>query len=132
MQEGDGSVCLVGVGKMLAVVESAAEALVADGIECTVWDPRVVQPLDPALVADCARHRLVVTVEDGLRDGGAGTGVAEAVAEVAFGPSAPAVRVLGLPTQFLPHGKPDDLLAAQGLDADGVAAEVRRCLDLLA
>jgi 1-deoxy-D-xylulose-5-phosphate synthase len=131
VHEGDGSVCLVGVGKMLAVAEAATEALAADGIDCTVWDPRVVQPLDPALVADCARHRLVVTVEDGLRDGGAGTGVASAIAEVAFGPSAPAVRVLGLPTQYLPHGKADDLLAAHGLDAEGVTAEVRRCLERL-
>ena len=131
VQDGDGSVCLVGVGKMLAAAEQAAEALAADGIECTVWDPRVVKPLDPALVADCARHRLVVTVEDGVRDGGAGTGLAEAVADVAFGSTAPAVRVLGLPTEYLPHGKADDLLAQHGLDADGVAAEVRRCLQRL-
>jgi 1-deoxy-D-xylulose-5-phosphate synthase len=131
VREGDGSVCLVGVGKMLAAAEQAAEALAAEGVECTVWDPRVVKPYDPALVADAARHRLVVTVEDGLRDGGAGTGLFEAVHEVAFGADAPAVRVLGVPTQYLPHGKADELLAAHGLDGEGVAAEVRRCLERL-
>jgi len=130
--EGDGSVCLIGVGKMLAAAEGAAAALAAEGVDCTVWDPRVVKPLDPSLVEDAARHRLVVTVEDGLRDGGAGTGVAEAIGEVAFGPSGPAVRVMGLPTEYLPHGKADDILGAHGLDAAGVAAEVRRCLERLA
>ena len=48
--------------------------LAADGVSATVWDARVVKPLDPAMLADAARHPLVVTVEDGLRDGGIGIG----------------------------------------------------------
>jgi 1-deoxy-D-xylulose-5-phosphate synthase len=128
---GEGTVCLIGVGKMLAVAEGAAELLAADGIEATVWDPRVVKPLDPALIDDAARHRLVVTVEDGLADGGAGHGVADAVREATFGSAGPAVRVLGLPTAYLPHGKPDAILAANGLDAEGVAQDVRASLTRL-
>jgi 1-deoxy-D-xylulose-5-phosphate synthase len=128
---GDGTVCLVGVGKMLAVAEAAAELLAADGIEATVWDPRVVKPLDPALIDDAARHRLLVTIEDGLADGGAGQGVADAVAAAAFGAGGPAVRVLGLPTAYLPHGKPDAILAANGLDAEGVVQDVRASLKRL-
>ena len=74
-----GDVCLVGVGKMLGTCLEAAELLEAEGVAATVWDPRVVKPLDPALVADAAEHPLVVTVEDGLVDGGAGSALAAAV-----------------------------------------------------
>ena len=102
-----------------------------DGVEATVWDPRVVAPLDPELVADAAAHRLVVTVEDGLRDGGVGMLLADRVAEQALGASAPTVRVLGVPPRYLPHGKPDAILAELGLDGAGVAAEVRRSLAAL-
>ena len=129
-RQGEG-ICLVGVGKMLAACEAAADELAADGVEATVWDPRVVAPLDPELVADAAAHRLVVTVEDGLRDGGVGMLLADRVAEQALGASAPTVRVLGVPPRYLPHGKPDAILAELGLDGAGVAAEVRRSLAAL-
>src|SRR5690606_20645083 len=121
-------VCLVGVGKMLAACEDAADALAAEGVSATVWDPRVVKPLDVDLVADAAEHRLVVTVEDGLRDGGVGASLADQVAERSLGTAAPVVRVLGVPATYLAHGKPDAILADLGLDAAGIAAEVRRSL----
>ncbi|RMH78364.1 MAG: 1-deoxy-D-xylulose-5-phosphate synthase, partial [Actinomyces sp.] len=124
-REGDGRVCLVGVGKMLAACEAAAEELAAEGIEATVWDPRVVVPLDPALVADAAAHELVVSVEDGLRIGGAGAVLREALADEG---AECRVRVLGVPTTYLRHDKPDAILARLGLDGAGVAATVRRCL----
>jgi 1-deoxy-D-xylulose-5-phosphate synthase len=40
----------------------------------------------------------------------------------------PQVTVLGVPVRFIPHGKPDDILASVGLDADGIAATVRAVL----
>jgi 1-deoxy-D-xylulose-5-phosphate synthase len=116
-------VCLVGVGKMLGVALEAADRLAVDGIEATVWDPRVVCPFDEALVADCRDHQLVVTIEDGLADGGVGATLASRVS----GP-ATQVEVLGVPTRFLPHGKPDDILTSLGLDGASVADLVRRHL----
>ncbi len=124
-------VCLVGVGKLLPACVEAADLLEADGISCTVWDPRVVHPLDPALVIDAASHPVVVTAEDGYRDGGVGASLADQVADVALDrPRAdrPAVRVLGIPTRFLDQGKPDAILASLGLDATGIATEARRAL----
>ena len=123
-------VCLVGVGKMLAAALDAAELLAAAGIDATVWDPRVVQPLDPELVADAARHPLVVTIEDGYRVGGAGTGIVDAVEQHALGLglAVPAHAVLGVPLQFIAHAKPDVILSRLGLDAEGVADTVRRRL----
>ena len=122
-REGDGQVCLIGVGKMLADALAAAELLAADGVDATVWDPRVIRPLDETMVADAARHGLVITIEDGLRDGGAGAGIRDAVEDLSADCR---VRVLGIPTRYVPQGKPDEILAALGLDAAGIVAEVRR------
>ena len=69
-------VCLIGVGKMLVAATGAAELLTEDGIDCTVWDPRCVKPLDEAMLTDALDHRVVVTIEDGFAAGGIGSAVA--------------------------------------------------------
>ena len=114
--------CIVSVGKMLDAAEIAAEALEAQGISVTVWDARVVKPLDPAMIDDAARHPFVLTVEDGLREGGVGMSVADLVSERTIGEAEPRVRVLGIPSQYIAHGKPDAILADLGLDAAGITA----------
>lgn len=118
-------VCLIGVGKMLAAAEEAAELLEADGIQASVWDPRVVKPLPQEMLDDASQHTLVVTIEDGLRHGGIGNMIADAVRRPGI-----QVRVLGVPSEFIPHANADKILARLGLDGPGVAAEVRRLLDL--
>ena len=123
VREGDGRVCLIGVGKMLEACEQAAEMLAAEGIAASVWDPRAVNPLCTTMLSDAARHELVVTAEDGLRTGGAGTAVSEALHQSDGG--APRVRVLGVPLGYIAHGKPDMILAELGLDATGIAATVK-------
>ena len=120
-------VCLIGVGKMLGPAREAAEKLAADGIAVTVWDPRVVKPLDVDMLQDAARHRLVVTIEDGLRDGGVGSMIADALRDLAP-VEGPSVRVLGVPSAYIAHGKPDTILARLGLDADGLVSEVNAWL----
>ena len=115
-------VCLIGVGKMLDAVRQAAELLEAEGVSCSVWDPRVVKPLDPVMIGDAVRHRLVVTVEDGLRDGGAG----QAVRDLVSASNAVPVVVMGLPTVHIPHGAIDEIMAMHSLDPPGIAAEVRK------
>jgi 1-deoxy-D-xylulose-5-phosphate synthase len=77
------------------------------------------------MIADAARHHAVVTVEDGIRDGGIGMTIADQVHEIE--PSIP-VEVLGIPTKFIPQGKADRILAQFGLDADGITSTVRALL----
>src|SRR5690606_34321739 len=101
LREGS-DVCILSVGKMLDAAEEAAERLAADGASVTLWDVRVVKPLDPDMLADAARHRIVITVEDGIRDGGAGDGIRDALC--ALGSTADA-RVLGTPAAYIPPGK---------------------------
>ncbi|MEZ5183297.1 MAG: 1-deoxy-D-xylulose-5-phosphate synthase [Acidimicrobiales bacterium] len=124
-----GDICLIGVGKMLGACLEAAELLAAEGVEATVWDPRVVKPLDPAMLDDAASFDHVVTAEDGLREGGIGATIAHEVTERTLGTGrTPRVAVEGVPTAYLPQAKPDAILAELGLDAAGLAATARRLL----
>jgi 1-deoxy-D-xylulose-5-phosphate synthase len=128
LRVGDGSVCLLGVGKMVGACLSAADELAAEGIDATVWDARVVSPADTLMLEDAARHRLVVTAEDGVRHGGAGAFLLDAMAAhvESAGLPVPAIRILGVPRQYLAQGKADDILASLGLDGTGIAETIRR------
>ena len=114
-------VCILAVGKMLDAAEAAAERLAAAGVSTTVWDVRVVTPLDAHMIAEAATHPVVVTIEDGLRAGGAGEAMRDAITAIDH---AIDVNVLGVPTQYIPHGKPDAILAGFGLDAAGIVRTV--------
>jgi 1-deoxy-D-xylulose-5-phosphate synthase len=120
-------VCIIGVGRLLEAAENAALLLEKEGISVTVWDPRVVKPLDMNMIEDAARHRLVVTAEDGMRVGGVGSAVSAAL-EGLEGSDHPMIRTLGTPDEFIPHAKPDVILKEAGLDASGIAAAVRAAL----
>lgn len=117
-------VCLIGIGKMLATVSEAADLLELEGISCSVWDPRVVKPLDPVMIGDASRHRLVVTAEDGLRAGGIGQAIRDQVDSA----GSAKVVTIGLPTAHLPHGKIDELLARYRMDASGIVSAVKEHL----
>jgi len=128
VREGDGSVCVLAVGKMLGAAEAAARRLADEGIDVTIWDPRVVSHPDPAMLADAGRHAVVITVEDGVRQGGAGMYLADALrAGLPLG-ACPPVVVRGVPRAFLAQGRPDRILARLGLDADGIARTVRESM----
>ena len=94
----------------------------------TVWDARVLKPLDPVMIDDAARHPLVVTAEDGVRLGGAGSAMADAIAALDTGSQGPPVLVLGTPDRYIPQAKPAQILAELGLDATGIAASVLTAL----
>ncbi len=126
--EGD-ELCIISVGKMLDAAEAAANQLMASGVSVTLWDARVVKPLDPEMLADAARHPCVLTVEDGVREGGIGNAVQDQLAEHTLGEHEPRVRVLGTPIAFIPQAKPDAILSELGLDPAGITASA---LSLLA
>lgn len=124
VRRGSGAVVVLAVGKLVAAAEGAARLLAGSGVDATVWDVRVCKPLDPEMVADAARHGLVVTVEDGIVAGSVGSQIVEAVAARSPKRRCPPHVVLGTPVDFIPHGKPDDILAKLGLDAEGIARAV--------
>jgi 1-deoxy-D-xylulose-5-phosphate synthase len=104
----------------------AAALQTADILDATVVDMRFVKPLDTARIDALAQnHDLLVTLEDGTRMGGAGSAVAEHLAECRGGAT---LLMLGLPDRFVGHGSPDELLAECGLDAAGVLRAVQKAL----
>jgi 1-deoxy-D-xylulose-5-phosphate synthase len=121
-------VLLLGLGRLSVACEQAARLLKQDGTSVTLVDPRWVKPLDPRLAAVAGAHRLVVTVEDNVLAGGFGSAVAEVLADEEV--ATPLLR-LGIPDQFLPHGKRDLLLAELGLDAVGITERVTKALHRL-
>jgi 1-deoxy-D-xylulose-5-phosphate synthase len=96
---------------------------VGEEIDATVVNMRFVKPLDDALVAQLARsHALLVTIEDNVVMGGAGSAVAESLAAQGI---AARMLHLGLPDHFIDHGDQAQLLALAGLNKEGILASVR-------
>jgi 1-deoxy-D-xylulose-5-phosphate synthase len=94
-----------------------------DELDATVVNMRFVKPLDVELLRELARtHDAFVTIEENVVAGGAGSGVAEALADA--GIVLPVLH-LGLPDRVIDHGDPATLLAECGLDAKGIAASIR-------
>jgi 1-deoxy-D-xylulose-5-phosphate synthase len=123
-----GDACILAVGKLVEAAEEAAALLAADGVEVTVWDVRVVKPLDPVMIRDAATHPLVVTAEDGVRVGGAGATIADAIADLDEQRHSPPVQVLGVPAEYIAQATPAQILANLGLDGPGIAAAVVKAL----
>jgi 1-deoxy-D-xylulose-5-phosphate synthase len=118
--------CILAVGRMLGPSLEAAEELASRGIEVTVWDVRVVKPLDDRMLADAVRHPLVVTVEDGVRVGGAGSHIDAALARL--DETRPPVVNLGTPLEYISQAKPHSILARLGLDGPGIAASTEKAI----
>jgi 1-deoxy-D-xylulose-5-phosphate synthase len=119
------TVCILAIGKMVAASLDAAALLAAKGISATVWDVRSCAPLDQSMIDNAAAHQVVVTVEDGIREGGIGMTIEDLVSH-ATGSHRPSIEVLGIPKQFIPQAKPDAILSRLGLNAEGIAATVQR------
>ncbi len=111
-------IAILAFGAVLRQALAAAEEL-----DATVANMRFVKPLDTALVARLAsEHDALVTVEENVVMGGAGSAVAESLA--AAGIAIPLLQ-LGLPDAFIDHGDPATLLAQCGLDAEGIVKSVQ-------
>ncbi|MFY0989263.1 1-deoxy-D-xylulose-5-phosphate synthase [Halomonas sp. C05BenzN] len=102
---------------------NTAAAAVAETLDATHLNMRTIKPLDrDAVLAAADEHELLVTLEENVVAGGAGSAINELLA--AEGVQA-AVLNLGLPDAFVEHGKPAELLTECGLDADGIEASIR-------
>lgn len=114
-------VLIVTVGPMAKLGLQVAERLAAQGIGATVIDPRWVVPVAPSIVDLARDHRLVVTIEDGIRVGGIGTRIRQ---ELRAAGVDTAVDELGLPDEFLEHGDRTEILADAGLSDQRIARDI--------
>ena len=114
-------VLLVAVGSMADTAIKVAELLSAQGIGSTVIDPRWVVPV-PVSVLDLAKtHRLVVTIEDGVRVGGIGTRVRQDMRAAQIDT---ALNEVGLPDEFLEHATRSEILERVGLTPQAIARDI--------
>lgn len=112
------SVAFLAFGSMVGPALKAAESL-----DATVINMRFIKPLDEAIIEEMAnQHQLLVTVEENAVMGGAGSAVNEFLQrrDVLI-----PVLNIGLPDQYLPHGKPPQMLSDAGLDSDGIISAVK-------
>ncbi|MCP2265726.1 1-deoxy-D-xylulose-5-phosphate synthase [Promicromonospora thailandica] len=121
-------VLVVGVGSMAGCALETGEALAAHGVGTTVASPTWVLPVPENLVKLCGEHDLVVTVEDGVVDGGVGDMLAQRAGEQ--GITTPQVH-LGLPVAFLDHASRDHIVRTQRMTAADATRDALAALALL-
>jgi 1-deoxy-D-xylulose-5-phosphate synthase len=97
--------------------------LAAEALDASLVNMRFIKPIDTEMIKEMvASHDAIVTVEEGCTMGGAGSAVAEALAQAGI---AKPMLILGLPDKFVDHGDPALLLAQCGLNAEGIEASIR-------
>jgi 1-deoxy-D-xylulose-5-phosphate synthase len=122
-RQGNGKVAILAFGSMVTPALQAAEAF-----DATVADMRFIKPLDLELVRTLAEsHELIVTIEENVIMGGAGSACLEAMQDM--GIATPAL-LLGLPDDYVEHGDPNLLLTGCGLDAKGIEGRIAARLAL--
>ena len=126
-------ILIVGFGPIVERGRQAAEILEAEGWSVGLINARFAKPIDGQLILDQARGKtLVATLEESVVTGGFGTGVLELIEEARVAEPVyrdVAVRIIGIPAdRFVEHGSVDQLRRLLGLDAEGIARQIRETL----
>ncbi len=111
-------VLIVAVGPMVHMAMEVRERLSAQGIGATVVDPRWVIPVAPSIIDLARDHRIVVSIEDGIRVREVGTRIRQ---ELRAAGVDTAVDEIGLPDEFLDHASRGEILDEAGLSSQHIA-----------
>ncbi len=114
-------VLVLSVGTLARTALEVSDRLADQGVPSTVVDPRWVVPVADELVELAKRHRLVVTIEDGLRAGGVGAQLAQRLRDASV---ATPVHQVGIPTEFIEHASRAQVLSRIGLTGQDIARAV--------
>jgi 1-deoxy-D-xylulose-5-phosphate synthase len=118
------SIVIVALGSTVLPSLEAAEYLELWGIDAMVINARFAKPLDRELILDAAKDiKILVTVEENILSGGFGSAVLELLQEAQV--SDVKVKRLGIPNEFVAHGKQELIRSLYHLDAVGIAKECR-------
>ena len=118
-------VTIVAIGVMATQSLEAAKSLQDQGFRVEVIDPIQVLPISPDLIDYLSTREFVVTIEDGLVDGGIGEAIGSALRNIN---SRTRVLSLGIPKQFLDHATRKSILNKLHLDAQGISETIARGL----
>jgi 1-deoxy-D-xylulose-5-phosphate synthase len=121
LRDGD-DVALLTLGPIGNTALQAAEECAAAGVHCAVYDMRFLKPLDEDILQEVGRRfTRIVTVEDGVRNGGFGSAVLEWMSDHGYHPD---IIRLGLPDEFVEHGTPAELYRIVGLDKESIVKAI--------
>jgi 1-deoxy-D-xylulose-5-phosphate synthase len=127
IQNPKSKLCIIAIGSMVYPSVEAAHLLEKDNLSSTVINARFVKPLDKELILKEARIAdRVVTVEEGVLDGGFGSAVLELLTDNNI--NVPALRI-GIPSEFVVHGKREQVLEKYGLTAEGICSRIRKIFE---
>ncbi|MBI4335340.1 MAG: 1-deoxy-D-xylulose-5-phosphate synthase, partial [Candidatus Omnitrophica bacterium] len=128
LREGaNADVAILALGSMVAPSLKAADLLKKDGIEASVINARYAAPIDKAFIKSLASKGMsIVTIEEGITDGGFGSRVLEFIQESGF--ENIKLKRLGFPDKFIEHAKRDELLKDYGLNAEGIAYSIKELI----
>ena len=109
---------VLSVGPILKNVTAAADAAREKGVDIDIYDMIWVKPLDSELLSRiAAKHKRIVTVEDGVAAGGFGSAVQEWLSDNGYDLH---VTRLGIPDSFIQHGSVAQLQRICGIDSDTI------------
>lgn len=115
-------IAILAVGNMVRTAVQVTENLRKKGYEPTLVNMRFVKPLDTELLDIIKEdHSLIVTMEENVKSGGFGEQVMTYYGSRMHGP---AVRIVAIEDQFVPHGSVEDLMRQQQMDSDSVTERV--------
>ncbi|KAF0135334.1 MAG: 1-deoxy-D-xylulose-5-phosphate synthase [Candidatus Saganbacteria bacterium] len=114
-------ILIIALGSMVYPSVEAAELLEKENVGSIVINARFAKPLDNKLILKYARGAdLVITVEEGIINGGFGSAVLELLAKEKI-----SVSIIGLPDKFIEHGKREEILELFGLTTKGIYKRVK-------
>jgi 1-deoxy-D-xylulose-5-phosphate synthase len=120
-------VALLTIGKAGIFAKRAVKSLENKEVYAAHFDLRFVKPLDKELLTEVFENfKIIVTIEDGVIQGGFGSAVLEFMAENNFSAT---VKLLGIPDKFIEHGSTEDLYKECGIDVKGITNAVMELLE---
>lgn len=115
---------IISIGSMVYPSVEAAKLLEKDGVATTVINARFAKPLDEKLILETVKSMdKVVTVEEGVLDGGFGSGILELLSEKGIDKP---VHCIGLPTEFIGQGKRSELIEEYGLTSQKIYQAIKK------
>ncbi len=118
-------VAVLSIGTPGNDVAKAIDELQEDGCDISVahYDMRYLKPIDTEILTEVAqRFKRIITIEDGVRDGGLGTAVTEWMNDNGFHPE---IHRMGLPDEFVEHGTVAELKHITGIDTAAIKKAIR-------
>ena len=120
LREGNGDTAVLTLGP---IGNTAAEAIRESGLDIAHYDMRFLKPIDEDILEEVAqRYQRIITIEDGTIQGGLGSAVLEWMSDHGHTPQ---IVRMGLPDQFIEHGKPAELYHIVGLDKESIKKELK-------